>query len=49
MSKNLIRLLNDLGPERKKHRPEYSFWRMQKDNGTASFGPPFSHFFCTKI
>ena len=30
-SKNLIRLLNDFGPERKNHRPEYPFWRMQKD------------------
>ncbi len=31
VSKNLIRLLNDFGPERKNHRPEYPFWRMQND------------------
>ena len=31
VSKNLIRLLNDFGPERKHHRAEYPFWRMQKD------------------
>lgn len=31
ISKNLVRLLNDFGPERKNHRAEYPFWRMQKD------------------
>lgn len=31
VSINLIRLLNDFGPERKHHRAEYPFWRMQKD------------------
>jgi len=31
VSENLLRLLNDFGPERKNHRPEYPFWRMQND------------------